>query len=126
VGTAPDDLVFTSPEGSVLRNGNFRARCFDAAAERAGVTGITPHELRHTAASLAIQAGAPVTVVSKMLGHANPAITLKVYAHLRPSDLDALADRLHDAKITSDADLVRTNGDVIMLPGGSVGGGYAL
>lgn len=114
-GKAPDDLAFTSPEGAIMRNGNFRRRLFDAAAKRAGVTGITPHGLRHTAASLAIQAGAPVTVVALMLGHANPAITLKVYAHLWPSDLDALADRLHDAKLAADADQVRTNGQLIKL-----------
>jgi len=114
-GKAADDLAFTSPDGAILRNRNFRVRTFDAAAERAGVAEITPHGLRHTAASLAIQAGAPVTVVSLMLGHANPAITLKVYAHLWPSDLDALADRLHDAKLAADADQVRTSGQLIKL-----------
>jgi integrase len=112
-GRAADDLAFTSPEGAIMRNNNFRRRCFDAAAVRAGVEGITPHGLRHTAASLAIQAGAPVTVVSKMLGHADPSITLRVYAHLWPNDLDALADRLHEAKIASDADSVRTKPSIL-------------
>jgi hypothetical protein len=41
--------------------------------------------------------------------------SLKVYAHLWPSDLDALADRLHDAKLAADADQVRTNGQLIKL-----------
>ncbi len=67
---APDDLAFPSPGGAVLRNGNFRRNVFDAAAERAGLAGITPHALRHTAASLAIAAGATVVVVQRMLGHA--------------------------------------------------------
>jgi integrase len=115
-GNTPDALAFTSPDGAIMRNRNFRARVFDAAAERAGLAGITPHGLRHTAASLAIQAGAPVTVVALMLGHANPSITLRVYAHLWPSDLDALADRLHEAKIESDADQVRTKARTIKLP----------
>jgi integrase len=114
-GRAADALAFTSPEGAIMRNNNFRRRCFDAAAIRADVPGITPHGLRQTAASLAIQAGAPVTVVSKMLGHADPSITLRVYAHLWPSDLDALADRLHEAKISSDADQVRTGSPVVDL-----------
>jgi integrase len=50
-GRAADALAFTSPEGAIMRNNNFRRRCFDAAAIRAEVPGITPHGLRHTAAS---------------------------------------------------------------------------
>jgi len=48
---------------SFLRNGNFRARVFDAATRRACVEGVIPHGLRHTAASLAVQAGATVVLV---------------------------------------------------------------
>jgi integrase len=59
-GKAPGDLLFTAPEGGVLRNTNFRNRFFDPAADKAGLPGLTPHELRHTAASLAIAAGANV------------------------------------------------------------------
>ena len=52
-GKQPDDLVFTAPGGGVLRNTNFRPRFFNPAAQRAGLAGLTPHELRHTAAGLA-------------------------------------------------------------------------
>lgn len=55
---------------------------------------ITAHALRHTAASLAISAGANPKVVQRMLGHASAAMTLDVYADLFESDLDAVADRL--------------------------------
>jgi integrase len=55
---AAGDLVFSAPEGGVLRNTNFRPRFFDPAAEKVGLLGLTPHELRHTAASPAIAAGA--------------------------------------------------------------------
>jgi integrase len=48
-GKAPGDLVFTAPEGGVLRNTNFRPRFFDPAAGKVGLLGLTPHELRHTA-----------------------------------------------------------------------------
>jgi integrase len=44
-----DELAFPSPQGAVLRNRNARAGWFDDAACRAGLAGLTPHELRHTA-----------------------------------------------------------------------------
>src|SRR5690349_13431247 len=50
-GRPKDNLLFTSPEGGVLRNRNARRAWFDRAAASAGVPGLTPHELRHTAAS---------------------------------------------------------------------------
>jgi len=53
---------------------------------------VTAHDLRHTAASLAIGAGANVKVVQRMLGHASAAMTLDVYADLLKSDLDAVAE----------------------------------
>jgi integrase len=52
---------------------------------------ITAHGLRHTAASLAISAGANPKVVQRMLGHASAAMTLDVYADLFDSDLDEVA-----------------------------------
>ena len=55
---------------------------------------LTPHDLRHTAASLAISAGANVKAVQKMLGHASAAMTLDTYADLFDDDLDAVADGL--------------------------------
>ena len=55
------------------------------------------HDLRHTAASLAISSGANVKAVQRMLGHASAAMTLDVYADLFDDDLDALAQRLDDA-----------------------------
>jgi integrase len=53
--------------------------------------------LRHTAASLAISAGANVKVVQRMLGHPSAAMTLDVYADLFDDDLDTVADRLEAA-----------------------------
>ncbi len=53
---------------------------------------ITAHDLRHTAASLAISAGANVLVVQRMLGHASAAMTLDTYADLFDHDLNAVAD----------------------------------
>jgi integrase len=105
---APGELAFTAPEGGVLRNTNFRPRFFDPAAEKAGLPGLTPHELRHTAASLAVAAGANVKAVQQMLGHASAAMTLDVYAGLFADDLDGVADQLDRAYTRLNADQMRT------------------
>jgi integrase len=68
-GRAHNDLVFTTVNGDVLRNRNARRSWFDRAATTIGQPGLTPHELRHTAASLAISSGANVKAVQRMLGH---------------------------------------------------------
>ena len=94
-GRGRNELVFPAPEGGVLRNRNARRSWFDAAATAIGEAGLTPHELRHTAASLAVSAGANVKAVQRMLGHASAAMTLDRYADLFDDDLDAVAERLH-------------------------------
>jgi len=90
------DLVFTTWHGKPLRNLNFRRDVFDRAAEDAGLAGLTPHELRHTAASLAVSAGANVKAVQRVLGHASAAMTLDVYSGLFDDDLDGVAARLDE------------------------------
>ncbi|GHD50687.1 site-specific integrase [Mycetocola manganoxydans] len=62
---------------------------------------LTLHDLRHTAASLAISAGANVKAVQRMLGHASAAMTLDTYADLFDDDLDAVATALNHAKANS-------------------------
>jgi integrase len=93
-GKDSDELMFTAPGGGVLRNRNARRAWFDAAADAIGEKGLTPHELRHTAASLAVSAGANVKAVQRMLGHKSAAMTLDVYSDLFDDDLDAVAERL--------------------------------
>jgi integrase len=89
-GKAPDDLEFTSPRGAVLRVRGARRAWLDQAVELAGVPeGFHLHELRHTAASLAVSAGANVKAVQRMLGHARASMTLDVYADLFDDDLEA-------------------------------------
>jgi integrase len=106
-----EELAFPSPQGAVLRNRNARSSWFDAAARAIGEPGLTPHELRHTAASLAIKAGANVKAVQRMLGHASAAMTLDRYADLFDDDLDDVADRLDTLRAASRgrvADFLRT------------------
>lgn len=113
-GREPDALVFASPRGAYLRNSNWRNRVFDAAAASVGLEGLTPHELRHTAASLAIGAGATVKGVQAMLGHASAAMTLDVYGHLMGDELDAVAERLDAA--AADVPAMRPAASVVPLP----------
>ena len=58
---------------------------------------LTLHDLRHTAASLAISGGATVKAVQRMLGHESPVLTLSTYAGLFEDDLDALGDTMSAA-----------------------------
>jgi integrase len=81
-----------------LRNRNARRAWFDRAAAAIGEDGLTPHELRHTAASLAVSAGANVKAVQRMLGHRSAVMTLDRYADLFDDDLDAVAERLDAAR----------------------------
>lgn len=84
--TNPDGIVLASEAGTPVTPGNFRKSQWLPLQKRAGVaaTGGGPmrfHALRHFACSWMIENGWPITDVSEMLGHANVAITLQVYAH---------------------------------------------
>ncbi|GAA5096235.1 site-specific integrase [Microbacterium yannicii] len=104
-GKAREQLLFGDGEEHVKlpasRNGWFTAAVRDAQAVDEHFPRVTPHDLRHTAASLAVQAGAHVKAVQRMLGHASAAMTLDVYADLFDDDLDAVATALDQAKRSS-------------------------
>jgi integrase len=91
VGRPADAVLFTSSSGQVLRLNNWRRRVFALACKGAGIAGLKPHDLRHTAASLAVRSGANVKVVQRMLGHASAAMTLDAYSGLFDDDLDVVA-----------------------------------
>ncbi|GAA2751240.1 hypothetical protein GCM10009869_14280 [Amnibacterium kyonggiense] len=98
-GKSAEELVFTAEDGGYLRRTRTDESSrgwFSQAVRRAGIPRMTPHDLRHTAASLAIQCGANVKAVQRMLGHASAAMTLDVYADLFDDDLDLVAVRLND------------------------------
>lgn len=101
VERGPADALVAGADGGVLRNGNSRRRSFDRTVERLRkrdpeFPSITPNDLWHTAASLAVSVGASVKAVQRMLGHASAAMTLDVYADLFDDDLDAVAGALDD------------------------------
>jgi integrase len=97
-GKAPEDLLFGFANVHLLRPHTWRgwfARAVDASrAIDPTFPKITLHDLRHTAASLAISAGANVKAVQRMLGHASAAMTLDTYADLFEDDLNTVSDRL--------------------------------
>ena len=93
-GKGPDGLVF-SKDGNYLPRPKSHGGWFAGAVKRAKVQKITPHDLRHTAASLAVSAGVNVLALARMLGHKDPAVTLRVYADLFDTDLDKVAESLH-------------------------------
>ncbi|QCV88216.1 site-specific integrase [Acidipropionibacterium jensenii] len=94
----PADLLFPGDKGGVLRNASARGQWFDGAVQDAGLAPLTPHELRHTAASLAVASGADVKIVQNMLGHKSAAMTLDTYADLFDAGLDQVADSLSRAR----------------------------
>lgn len=114
----PESLVFPDGQGGHMRGSNVRRRWWADAIAKAGiypriersgagepetVYDFKLHELRHTAASLAIQSGANIKSLQNMLGHESAALTLDRYGHLYPSDVEAVGvaiDNLLTAKIT--------------------------
>ncbi|MGO9100437.1 MAG: tyrosine-type recombinase/integrase [Mycobacterium sp.] len=92
------DLLFPGLAGDYLRRPRARSGWWDKAIRIAGLPRLTPHELRHTAASLAVSAGANVKAVQRMLGHASAAMTLDLYADLFDDDLEAVAVALDAAR----------------------------
>jgi hypothetical protein len=63
-----------------------------------GVPDLHPHQLRHTAASLAIASGTDVKVVQQMLGHSSATMTLDTYGHLFDDRLDEVGDAMDRAR----------------------------
>lgn len=95
VGRDPKALMFCARQGGPLRVSNFRRDVWQSACEEAGMPeGLMVHDLRDTAASLMISAGASIKAVQRALGHASAKMTLDVYGGLFQDDLEDLADRL--------------------------------
>ena len=73
---------------------------------------VTFHGLRHTAAARAFARGVPLLTISRQLGHASPAITARVYAHLHSdSQLDAFADAMDSSTLRETLREIRTGAE---------------
>ena len=98
-GKRPDDLVFDNGFGGYLRqqsaaDGN--RGWFAKAVRTSGVPRLRVHDLRHTAASIAISAGANPKYVQRMLGHSSAKMTLDTYSDLFDKDIDRVAGNIDD------------------------------
>ena len=77
-------LVFTRPDGKLIHPERV-SKAFRVAVKKTGLPQIHLHDLRHTHATLALEAGVHPKVVSDRLGHATVAITLDIYSHAIPA-----------------------------------------
>ncbi|WP_458040525.1 MULTISPECIES: tyrosine-type recombinase/integrase [Bacteria] len=93
------------------RDGWFAGGVRRSQSENPAFPRVTPHDLRHTAAALAIRAGGNVKAVQRMLGHASAVMTLDTYGHLFDDDLDAVAGAMHNARTASTRH--ETNSDAV-------------
>lgn len=84
-------LYLTTPDGRPLNRPTFNARIWKPALRAAGVNDDRRngmHVLRHTYASVLLDAGESIKALSAYLGHADPGFTLRIYTHLLPSSED--------------------------------------
>lgn len=99
-GRRKTDLVFPGPTGDYMRRVRSSAGSkswWKTALKTAGIETMVLHDLRHTAASIAVNAGGNVKSVQRMLGHASAAMTLDRYADLFDDGLDRLLDQIDGA-----------------------------
>ncbi|GAB3797659.1 site-specific integrase [Humibacter antri] len=98
-GKPDDELVFRARHGGFLTRpdtSHSRQSWWLTALREAELERLTPHDLKHTAASLAVSAGANVKALQRMLGHKSASMTLDTYADLFEDDLSNVAERLND------------------------------
>lgn len=86
----PSPYGFPSLKGSGYDPSNF-TRVMRRVCASAGVPVLAVHDLRHTFASLAALRGVRIEILSRILGHSDPAFTLRQYRHLYPEELAAVS-----------------------------------
>ena len=102
-----NDLVFCQPAGGYYSPDKVGARVSDS-MRKAGIQGVSLHSLRHSHASELLSKGTHIPTVAKRLGHANPNVTLSIYAHALEADEVAAAKTWNDAM----ADVISTAGQI--------------
>lgn len=115
LGFPRPDWIFPSSAGTALDEANVR-KAWKAILTKAELHHRGAHQMRHSYASLLLQAGEPITYVSAQLGHRDPSITLRVYAHYLPDAgarkgvdrLDSAETFTHSSHATSRSALGRS------------------
>jgi integrase len=101
-GKSCDALVFGNGTDHLPRAGSGKGWFWDAVQVSRQTDPdfpeIIPHDLRQTAASIAISSGTNPKAVQRMLGHASAAMTFDTYADLFEDDLDAVSDRMNEVR----------------------------
>lgn len=94
---AAGDILFLNGRGGPITRGGFAQR-LAVAARRAGVSGrVTPHVVRHSAATAMLEGGASIRVIQEMLGHSNLSTTIQRYAHVSPEFIRRTCEKAHPA-----------------------------
>lgn len=88
------DLVFASKVGTLIDPSNLLANSYYPLLNRIGLPRLTFHALRHTAATLMLEAGTHIRVAAERLGHSDPGVTLRVYSHVSATMQREAADTL--------------------------------
>ena len=83
-------------QGTPIRKSNFTRRYWKPAATSAGFAEVVFHELRHTAATIAIQPALTPKALQLRMGHSSITVTLDRYGHLMPGADEALADSIDE------------------------------
>lgn len=115
----PEALVFPGADGGALRANAWRSRYWRPAIRATGLAPLRPHDLRHTAVSLWIAAGASPKQIATWAGHTSVAVVLDRYGHLLPGREEAVLaalDVLAKSPPTPGADLL-----ALPLPENSAG-----
>ncbi|MGH3085688.1 MAG: site-specific integrase [Rubrobacteraceae bacterium] len=90
-------LVFTTETGTPIDRHNLCQRSFRPLLQKAGLSRIRFHDLRHTCATLLLARGVHPKIVQELLGHSTIAITLDTYSHVLPGMGNAAAGAMDEA-----------------------------
>ncbi|SLM30607.1 Integrase family protein (fragment) [Desulfamplus magnetovallimortis] len=91
--------IFINKVGNTIDINHWRKRVFYKVIEKSGLKKIRIHDLRHTYASLLIQAGESLTYIRDQLGHHSISFTVDIYGHLTPGGNKAAVDGLDDEEM---------------------------
>jgi integrase len=113
--------VFPASEGGYLRRSNFNRRRWQPATRAAGVEGLRFHDLRHSAATLALASGANTRELMERMGHTSPQVALR-YQHVMAGRDQAIAAALDElvqaaAALPTDSPSERPSGTFVARTG---------